>query len=409
MVPVRLDRVNVAVHVRRGFDANSTEMPERNFGGALQPNPRYMNLEIVETVMNQIRHKHKANPKRHGGKALLFHIYSIGDPKEFDGMVAHGDVQLQLDRQAAETWHAMATADILVTSTSTLSFTAALVNTHAEVYYAMTIFQNLIPGFIPFDAHAILEPMKGICPLDKAPTPPPGSHHPSRPAHQLQRRLAVAAPPSPPPETHGGVPKSHKVREHTHKGTEPNAQGEHAKDKASSNFKSKANATLVVMFGSIRGGEATWTSFYQNVLNPDINPDIELALSIGSLEPNDPVRNSSLLQRARFIWFTKEVADWGEHIDALARLTIQRRRDAGKETPTSVPDWRTRLRTASETARSFGSGTCGRGRLRLHGAVCATVMAAEYLVRGLSNWCSDGTLGLKCNGTLTCSIGMRGF
>ena len=189
MVPVRLDRVNVAVHVRRGFDANSTEMPERNFGGALQPNPRYMNLEIVETVMNQIRHKHKANPKRHGGKALLFHIYSIGDPKEFDGMVAHGDVQLQLDRQAAETWHAMATADILVTSTSTLSFTAALVNTHAEVYYAMTIFQNLIPGFIPFDAHAILEPMKGICPLDKAPTPPPGSHHPSRPAHQLQRRL----------------------------------------------------------------------------------------------------------------------------------------------------------------------------------------------------------------------------
>ena len=145
------------------------------------------------------------------------------------------------------------------------------------------------------------------------------------------------------------VPQSHKAREHTHKGTEPNAQGEHAKETASSKSKSKATQTLVVMFGNIRGGEATWTSFYRNVLNPDINSDIDLALSIGSLEPNDPVRNSSLLRRARYIWFTKEVADWGVHIDALARLTIQRRRDAGKETPTSVPDWRTRLRTASDS------------------------------------------------------------
>ena len=139
---------------------------------------------------------------------------------------------------------------------------------------------------------------------------------------------------------------------------EMSAAKKHPRHKHAEPGSSRADATtshdhgraLVILFGSIRGGELTWASFYDNLLNTAVNPQVDLALSIGSLAPNDPTRNSSLLRRARYLWFTEEVDDWGEHIDALARQTIRYRHDAGEDAPASVPDWRTRLRTASDTA-----------------------------------------------------------
>lgn len=70
------------------------------------------------------------------------------------------------------------------------------------------------------------------------------------------------------------------------------------------------NRTLVILFGNIRGGEATWHTMYKHLL--DVN-NADLALCIG--ETTD--RNSSLLQRASYVWEYEEKDDWGEYLDTI--------------------------------------------------------------------------------------------
>jgi len=72
-----------------------------------------------------------------------------------------------------------------------------------------------------------------------------------------------------------------------------------------------SNRTLVILLGSLRGGEVTWKTLYDHVL--DLN-HADLALMIGK----DVQRaNSSLYQRAKFIWEFNEYTDWGEPIDQI--------------------------------------------------------------------------------------------
>ena len=66
---------------------------------------------------------------------------------------------------------------------------------------------------------------------------------------------------------------------------------------------------LVIMFGSIRGGEETWKTANTHLLLPN---HADLALCIG--EPQD--RNSSLLERARYVWEVPE-GRWLEAYDNL--------------------------------------------------------------------------------------------
>ena len=70
--------------------------------------------------------------------------------------------------------------------------------------------------------------------------------------------------------------------------------------------------TLVIVMGSIRGGEHAWQSMYENLL--DIN-QADLALAVGV--PNEQ-KNSSLYARANYVWEFEEFEDWGAALDMIA-------------------------------------------------------------------------------------------
>jgi hypothetical protein len=110
-------RINVAVHIRRENPNDNGLAGER----ATTPNSYYLN------IMNHIRRKY-ANKTN-----ILFHIYSQGNEiffKEFDNK----DTILYLDHDLKESFFGMVSADILITSPSSLSYVAALIS-DGEIYY----------------------------------------------------------------------------------------------------------------------------------------------------------------------------------------------------------------------------------------------------------------------------------
>jgi hypothetical protein len=70
--------------------------------------------------------------------------------------------------------------------------------------------------------------------------------------------------------------------------------------------------TLVIIMGSIRGGDVTWNTFYKHML--DLN-SADLALVIGELP--EEKRKSSLFQRAKYLYQFPEFTDWGEAVDSI--------------------------------------------------------------------------------------------
>jgi hypothetical protein len=72
------------------------------------------------------------------------------------------------------------------------------------------------------------------------------------------------------------------------------------------------NRTLVVIIGSIRGGEKAWSTLYENVLNVN---SADLALMVG--ETRDVYSNSSLFNRAKYHWKVQEYDDWADAIDLI--------------------------------------------------------------------------------------------
>ncbi|CAB9524019.1 expressed unknown protein [Seminavis robusta] len=73
------------------------------------------------------------------------------------------------------------------------------------------------------------------------------------------------------------------------------------------------NKTLVIITGTLRGGEKTWNTLYENVL--DLN-QADLALLLGAKPEKE--KNSSLYQRAKYLWEFPEYSDW---TDALNLIT----------------------------------------------------------------------------------------
>lgn len=106
--------MNIAVHVRRH---NSRDC---RTGGTDTPNSYYLD------VMNKIR-------STYSGKPLKFHIYSQGIPENFKEYVAD-DVVLHLNESIQDTFTNFVFADILVTSQSSFSYSAALL-ANGIVYY----------------------------------------------------------------------------------------------------------------------------------------------------------------------------------------------------------------------------------------------------------------------------------
>ena len=65
--------------------------------------------------------------------------------------------------------------------------------------------------------------------------------------------------------------------------------------------------TLVVLIGSARGGEETWSSLYKYLLNP---LSADLALLFG--KSNN--KTSSLYQKAKYVWEIDEYEDWWNYL-----------------------------------------------------------------------------------------------
>lgn len=76
------------------------------------------------------------------------------------------------------------------------------------------------------------------------------------------------------------------------------------------------NKTLVVIIGSIRGGEPAWNSLYRNVL--DVN-HADLAVLAGRPSNADTYPgNSTLFQRAKYDWsFDEPGGDWSNELNSL--------------------------------------------------------------------------------------------
>lgn len=111
------DRTNVVVHIRRGFDALNSK------------SERFAPVWKYERVMDFFRSQAVS-------KKVLFHVVTIEGSDDFSSLTSRGDVIMQYNTNVTqlETFHAMVVADHLVTSKSSFSYTAAILN-RGVVYY----------------------------------------------------------------------------------------------------------------------------------------------------------------------------------------------------------------------------------------------------------------------------------
>jgi hypothetical protein len=113
--PFDNNRVHVAVHIRRpnlidGIIEGRTDAPDSYFSN------------IIDTI----RRENETKP-------ISFHIYSQGACERFIAFTSD-DIELHLDESIQDTFTGLVHADILVTSASSFSYTAALL-TRGVVYY----------------------------------------------------------------------------------------------------------------------------------------------------------------------------------------------------------------------------------------------------------------------------------
>ena len=104
-------KINIAVHVRR------PNLNDCRSEGTDTPDTYYLN------IINHIR-------KKYTGKDILFHIYSQGDLQPY----ISEDTILHKDEDMFTTFKGLVAADVLVTSASSFSYVAALLN-NREIYY----------------------------------------------------------------------------------------------------------------------------------------------------------------------------------------------------------------------------------------------------------------------------------
>ena len=107
-------KMNVAIHIRRENAHDKGEAGER----VTSPNSYYLN------IMNKIR-KNYHN--------IQFHLYSQGEVSQFEDLI-NDDVDFHLNADIIDSFIGMVAANILVISSSSLSYVAALVS-DGIVYY----------------------------------------------------------------------------------------------------------------------------------------------------------------------------------------------------------------------------------------------------------------------------------
>jgi len=112
--------LNVAVHIRRR-NAMDMKNPSVHDTSGAEYQARYLDLEYFEILMQSIL---TALPD----EGVVFHIFSQGTPDGFEPLLRFGDVRLHLDVDQYNTFHNMACADVIITSPSSFSYKAGMLN-----------------------------------------------------------------------------------------------------------------------------------------------------------------------------------------------------------------------------------------------------------------------------------------
>lgn len=109
------EKINIAVHIRR------SNIHDCRIEGCDTPDEYYLNK------MKIIRNKYR-------NKDLLFHIYSQGNREDFVSLYENEDIEYHINEDVCDTFAGLVFADILITSRSSFSYTAALLS-DGEIYY----------------------------------------------------------------------------------------------------------------------------------------------------------------------------------------------------------------------------------------------------------------------------------
>ena len=72
-----------------------------------------------------------------------------------------------------------------------------------------------------------------------------------------------------------------------------------------------ANRSVVILIGGLRSSELAWKTLYDNVLDPN-SADLILMTNDNSAYPN-----SSLFDRAKFVWHYHQFDDWADAVDLV--------------------------------------------------------------------------------------------
>ena len=120
------NKLNITVHIRRKNKQDILLGHNDDLAG------RATNDDYFLKIIEQIRNKYK-------NKDLIFHIYSQGEDRNFEKFKAK-DTILHLHEDLISTFKCMVAADILVTSASSLSYTAALLSD--GIIYYKTFWHN---------------------------------------------------------------------------------------------------------------------------------------------------------------------------------------------------------------------------------------------------------------------------
>lgn len=120
------ENLNIAIHIRRPNSHDNRML------GSDTPDNVYMQ------IINQLR-------IRHSDEDPLFHIYSQGNKESFALFDAHDSI-LHLNESLEDTFLSMVLADILVTGTSSFSYTAGLLS--EGIIYYMPFWHSPLPHWI---------------------------------------------------------------------------------------------------------------------------------------------------------------------------------------------------------------------------------------------------------------------
>ena len=123
--------------------------------------------------------------------------------------------------------------------------------------------------------------------------------------------------------------------------------------------------TLVVVFGSLRGGEVAWESLYRNVLLLDsVEYEADLAIMVGDNIPSQ-YANASIWNVAKYIWKVKDYDDWGDAIDIMVN-TLQRQENEKQQSSQSSSSGNDDFMLNASNWRSF-LASYTQNQLQQHG------------------------------------------